>query len=187
MTEMADFSLLMPRLIPQAIPAPHFVVLDALRQAAADFCTKAHVWQESLYETACKDDWEIPLLPRGYAIVRVLDLWLDGELQRPGAHYTVTPSAIVLRATACRDMEAVIRAAARPLRTEGRFPATLLETWSDVLCYGALARVKSMSGPRVEWTDPAGAQLNWELYERGVAQARIALAQGGDRRPARMQ
>lgn len=35
--EMADYAQLMPRLIPQLMPAPQFVLTDALQTVAVDF------------------------------------------------------------------------------------------------------------------------------------------------------
>lgn len=68
----------------------------------------------------------------------------------------------------------------RPARTAAQIPEALLEEWGDTLVFGSLAKIKSMSGPRVGWSDPQAAQMNLSLYEQGVAQARIRGARRGD-------
>lgn len=181
--EMAEYTSLMPRLLPQCVPAPNYVLLDALQLVGVDFCTRTRIWRETLYESLSRGDTELPLMLRGRIIVQVQDVRLDGMHMKPGVHYDATPAGVVLASPACRDMEAVIVSSVRPSRMSTHFPAALLEEWGDVLCFGVLAKVKSMTGPRVEWTDAAGAELNLGLYEQGVARARIALTRGYDRRP----
>lgn len=175
---MSDYSAaLMPRLLPQLMPAPHIVVLDALQAVAVDFCTRTEVWRETIHESVFKGDLSVPLRrQKGRGIVRVLSVRMNGSVQTPGVHYFIEPdSSILLAYPAGLDMEAAIVAAIKPSRTgtETTLPAEILETGGDTLCFGTIAKVKSMTGPRVDWTDVAGAQLNIGLYEQGIAQARI--------------
>ena len=67
----------------------------------------------------------------------------------------------------------MVDAALCPSRLSERLPEQLIEAWGDVLAYGAQARLKAMSGQHVAWTDAAGAQVALELYNEGVARARI--------------
>lgn len=186
--EMADYAQLMPRLLPQLVPAPQFAVLDALQTVSVDFFTRSEVWRETLQESVFWGDTEIPLaLSRmGRAIVRVHELWLDGEKQAPGVHYTAEGTSVTLSSSAPRSMDVAIMASIRPTRTATKMPITLMEEWGDTLAFGTLAKVKSMTGPRVDWTDAAGAQLNMSLYEQGLAQARIRQTRGRDTRPLRI-
>ena len=48
-----------------------------------------------------------------------------------------------------------------------------MEEWGDTLVAGALAKVKAMTVPRIEWSDPQGAAYHQEKYMEGVALARI--------------
>ena len=150
---LCEYALLMPRILPQALPAPPFVVLDALQQVAVDFCRRADVWrtvQESEIRSGAS---RLELEPdRGTAVSRVLALELAGR----------------------------IVAAIRPTRFATRIPEPILEEWGDYLAAGTLARVLSQSGPQVGWSNPDGSTLHFSLYEEGVAKARIRAVRGLD-------
>lgn len=185
--EMADYAQLMPRLIPQLVPAPQFVLTDALQTVAVDFFTRSEVWRGVFEEIVGEGEREIQIsVPRGQGIVRVLGLWLDGEQLRPDEDFSFAVASIMLASPACRDMQAKITASLKPGRMATKIPASSMEEWGDVLVFGTLAKVKSMTGPRIDWTDAAGAQLNMGLYEQGLAQARIRLLRGRDRRSLRI-
>lgn len=113
-------------------------------------------------------------MPRDAMLVDVLGLYLDGRrLDR--ADYVPSPYDIVLRFTPQADAVATIEATARPARTATAMPAEIMEAWGDVITHGALARLKSMSGTRMEWTDAQGAALHNDLYNEGCADARTRM------------
>lgn len=151
------------------------------------FFSRSEVWRGVFEEIVGEGEREIQIpVPRGQGIVRVLRLCLGGKQQRPGEDVSFAAACIVLPSPACRDMQVNITASLKPGRMATKIPATSMDEWGDVLVFGTLAKVKSMTGPRIDWTDAAGAQLNMGLYEQGLAQARIRLLRGRDRRSLRI-
>lgn len=187
MRGMASYDLLLPRVLPQTQPCPGVMALDAVRQVAVDFCTRAEIWRDVLTERVFPGASAIDLpLERDTALVRVVELRLDGAVLSPGDDFTASPRAVDLAFDPPRELTARIAVVLRPSRLATRLPEEMLEEWGDVLAFGALAKLKSMSGPHVAWSDPQGAALNLQLYEQGVARAGIRVLRGRDGRSLRM-
>lgn len=187
MRGMASYDLLLPRVLPQTQPCPGVMALDAVRQVAVDFCTRAEIWRDVLTERVFPGASAIDLpLERDTALVRVVELRLDGAVLSPGDDFTASPRAVDLAFDPPRELTARIAVVLRPSRLATRLPEEMLEEWGDVLAFGALAKLKSMSGPHVAWSDPQGAALNLQLYEQGVARAGIRVLRGCDGRSLRM-
>ena len=102
----------------------------------------------------------------------MLGVWLEGNRLDP-SDYRVEGDHICLRATMPRECAVTVEAALRPSRLAEHLPERLIEEWGDVLAYGAQARLKAMSGNKVEWSDGVGAQIALEQYKEGMARARI--------------
>ena len=171
MTErMASYDVIIPRVLMQVQPCPQFVVLDAVQQVAVDFFTRTEVWTDTMAETLFRGSRVVELTAdRGVVVSRVLHLLLDGVRLEGGSDFHAERAVYAY-------------CAFRPARTAAQVPEALLEEWGDTLVFGSLAKIKSMSGPRVGWSDPQAAQMNLSLYEQGVAQARIRGARRGDGR-----
>lgn len=178
---LCEYALLMPRILPQALPAPPFVVLDALQQVAVDFCRRADVWrtvQESEIRSGAS---RLELEPdRGTAVSRVLALELAGSRLSPGMDFRSDDGVVAFHTPVRQDCLVRIVAAIRPTRFATRIPEPILEEWGDYLAAGTLARVLSQSGPQVGWSNPGGSTLHFSLYEEGVAKARIRAVRGLD-------
>ena len=170
---MESLDALVRQVMPLGLPCPRGMVLDALRVAAKDLCEQAAVWRVKLDETALQGDAEVPLtLPRDAKLAFVLGVWLEGNRLDP-SDYRVEGDHICLRATMPRECAVTVEAALRPSRLAEHLPERLIEEWGDVLAYGAQARLKAMSGNKVEWSDGVGAQIALEQYKEGMARARI--------------
>lgn len=170
---MESLDALVRQVMPLVLPCPRGMVLDALRVAAKDLCEQAAVWRVKLDETALQGDAEVPLtLPRDAKLALVLGVWLEGNRLNP-SDYRVEGEHICLRGTMPRECAVTVEAALRPSRLAEHLPERLIEEWGDVLAYGAQARLKAMSGNKVEWSDGVGAQIALEQYKEGMARARI--------------
>ncbi len=173
MVRMESLDILVRQVLPQVLPCPRGMVLDALQAVAKHFCEQTAVWRERLEETGLQGEADIPLsLPTGSRLVMILGVWLDGNRLLPD-DYRAEGNSLCLRTVLPRECSVVVDAALRPSRLSERLPEQLIEAWGDVLAYGALARLKAMSGQHVTWTDAAGAQMALEQYNEGVARARI--------------
>lgn len=169
---------LLPRILPQVLPCPRSMALDAVQMVVADFCKETGAWGMVLTESVFAGESRIAVdMPRDAVLVDVLGLYLDGRcLDR--ADYVPSPYDIVLRFTPQNNAVATIEATARPARTATTLPAEIMEAWGDVLAHGALARLKSMSGAQIEWTDAQGAAMHNDLYNEGCAEARTRIFRG---------
>lgn len=173
MVRMESLDILVRQVLPQVLPCPRGMVLDTLKAVAKHFCEQAAAWRERLEETGLQGEADIPLsLPAGSRLVMILGVWLDGNRLLPD-DYRAEGNSLCLRTVLPRECSVVVDAALCPSRLSDRLPEQLIEAWGDVLAYGALARLKAMSGQHVTWTDAAGAQVALEQYNEGVARARI--------------
>lgn len=173
MVRMGSLDILVRQVLPQVLPCPRGMVLDALQAVAKHFCEQAAVWRERIEETGMQGESDIPLtLPSGSRLSMVLGVWLDGNKLVP-EDYRKEGNTICLRTVLPRECSVVVDAALCPSRLSEQLPEQLIEAWGDVLAYGTLARLKAMSGQNVTWTDAAGAQVALEQYNEGVARARI--------------
>ena len=79
---------------------------------------------------------------------------------------------MLLGFTLARDCAVTVEAILRPSRFSQKVPHDLIEEWGDILAYGALAKIKAMSGKGIEWSDPQGAGVALQLYNEGTARAK---------------
>lgn len=170
-----NIDLLLPRILPQVLPCPRSMALDALQVVAADFCGQSGAMPLVLQESVLAGDCAIMLNPpKDVVMHHVRTVALDGNVI-DSTSYMCSPYEITLRFMPQRDAVATVQGAARPIRTATTLPASLMEEWGDVLAFGALAKIKSMSGQGIQWADAQGAALNLQLYTEGVARARARI------------
>ena len=172
MNARAPLKRLLPQVLPQVLPCPSSMALDALQIAAGDFCKAAEVWTERFEEPLAPGDAAVSLAPpRETVVARVRALWLDGRPAEPSA-YRSDGNTLFLTSPVPRAMTASAEAVLRPSRMASAIPEVLLEEWGDVIVWGALARLKAMSGRHIEWADAQGAGVALQLYNEGLARAR---------------
>lgn len=170
MSKMQSYGSLLPRVLPQVLPCPKSMALDAIQTIAMEFCKETGIWQETISQVlaACDRSFE-PDLPRDCVIANVRSLEIDG-VKTDIAGYD--SREIRLERCPGRECLAVITMSLRPMRTALSMPFDLLEEYGDYLVFGVLAKLKAMSGQKIEWTDPQGAAMNYELYQQGLGIAK---------------
>jgi hypothetical protein len=149
------------------------MALDALQTIAVDFCTTTEAWAESIVEAVPAGDRAFPLpLAGGIHAMRIRGLWIDGSLLDRSLYWS-EGNDVIFRDALPRDCAVSADVVLRPSRLGGETKLTesLAEEWGDVLAFGSLAKLKSMSGRSVEWSDIQGAQINNQLYIEGTARA----------------
>lgn len=112
-TRMERMDGLLSRILPQVLPCPRSMALDAVQMVAGDFCKETGAWSMVLTENVFAGECRIAVaMPRDAVLVDVLGLYLDGRrLDRPD--YIPSPYDIVLRFTPQSDAVATIEATAR--------------------------------------------------------------------------
>ena len=175
MNRMEQLGVLIPRVLPQVLPCPRSMVMDALQYVAGDFCGSTGVWSMPLQEYAIKGNCQIQLNPpEGVVVSRVKEISLDGNYIE-ASEYRATASDVLLGFTPQKDAVAFVQCAVRPSRNAESLPEDILEEWGDTIAYGALAKIKAMSGAQIEWTDAQGASLALQLYSEGCGRARAKM------------
>lgn len=182
-----EYESLFPRFMLQIQPCPRVVVLDAVQTVAGDFFTRSGIWREMLVASVFKGDRFADLpMERGTAFVRAVEVRLDGTPLEGGKQFTIQQAGegatIGFTFEPDQDRTAYVLAVLRPSRTATAIPSGYADEWVDVLVFGTLARLKSMSGQHVGFSDPQGAALNLQLYEDGIARAKVLVARGRDGR-----
>lgn len=170
MQRMDDLDVLVRHVLPQVLPCPKSMVLDALQAITVDFCRQSEVWSEQIQELGVSGDSAISLaLPSGIEVVRVRTTWIDG-IEQDG--WRSEGQTVLLGFTLARDCTVTAEAILRPSRFSQKVPHDIIEEWGDILAYGALAKIKAMSGKGIEWSDPQGAGVALQLYNEGTARAK---------------
>ncbi len=172
MEKMQGIDILLPLVMPQVMPCPQSMVLDTLQMLAVDFCKETGVWDAVFREEVQPCETVIPLpLPKGAVIASVTDFYLDDEkLERKA--FDAGLRDITLREARDACAVATVKAALRPLRTSRELPEDILEEYGDILAFGAIAKIKAMSGQYVEWSDPQGMNTYYQLYQEGATRAK---------------
>ena len=173
---MESLDTLLVQVLPQVDGCPVSMAKDALQFIASDFCKVSGAWEREVLELVPAGESRIPLhdIPREARLVSVLAVTLAGtSLSR--AEFFVGAGEIVLRDAPCRDANLAARVTLRPERIADSLPKFILEEWGDIIAFGALAKLKTMSGANVTWTDAQGAQVNLTLYNEGIYAARTRI------------
>ncbi len=173
---MASLDILFPQVLPQVDGCPASMARDALQLSASEFFKTTGAWEWTSVELVPAGETLVPLhdVPSGTRVASVLDLQLDG-VSMSRADFSIGSGELVLRDAPCRDAELVARVTLRPSRFAQELPEYLLEEWGDYIAFGALAKLKTMSGTNVLWTDAQGAQINLTLYNEGLYAARTRV------------
>lgn len=172
MERMQDLHILLPLVMPQVLPCPQSMAVDTLQMVAIDFCKESGVWDATFREELCPCETVIPLpLPKGAVISNVTEFYLDDE-KIEGKTFEVSLRDITLHEARQASAIVTVKAALRPMRTSRELPEDILEEYGDILAFGAIAKLKAMSGHHVEWNDPQGMNIYYQLYQEGMTKAK---------------
>lgn len=173
--KMESIEQLLPRILPQTLRCPKSMALDALQLTTGDFCKQTDVWTALLQEIVLVGKFHITLCPpKESVITSILRFWLDSHFVDK-SDYTHSSHDIMLKFSPNRNALASAEVTLRPSREATSLPKDIMEEWGDILTFGALAKLKSMSGAGVEWSDPQGAAMNLELYNEGCCRAKTRM------------
>jgi hypothetical protein len=169
----------MTRLVsPLVRNAPFSLQVDELREAASAFFQRTEAWFAELDEVSlAAGETEIELdLPSGSALVSVLECSVDDQLLLK-AGYSISWGAPDMLRLAGYGCPVVVRAivALKPSFTSAALPASIEAEYARPVSFGAVSRLKSMSG--TEWFDPNGAAIFHEQFKSEMAKTRRRMVQ----------
>lgn len=180
---LTDLDNIVRQVLPQVLPAPRSMVEDAIRYSAADFCDKSEVWLERIQEVVGYGEQIVSLvMPSWQRVASINHVWVGQDKLRPG-EYELSMDEIWLKNPVASPALVTVEAFCKPSRYAEKLPDKIVEEYGDTIAYGAIARLKAMSGQGIEWTDTNGAAFALTKYNEGTAGARIDAIRarhGGD-------
>lgn len=195
---------LVPRVVVQALGCPEPFALQALQDAAIEFCREAlPVIEDLAAVTVTQGDGTYTLsINADRRVVQVMRLTLDGTVLTPvqpdrlpadWTSVTGTPIAyfqrndtdIVLYPTPDAGGSLVATVAVAPSRAAASIDDILADRWLDGLVAGALAKVLLTANQ--PYSDPARGAYFKQEFGRAKVEAGIVSAKGYTRAPLRVQ
>jgi hypothetical protein len=152
------------------------MALDALQSAAVEFCKISTIWKESLDGDIepCRPFLELSPSEKGSVVTQIIELFINGRRIDPLLYGISSHNVLSLTVMPSHnDMHYHALAVVRPDRNATRIPEQIVEEWGEIISAGAIAKLKLMTGTKVEWSDPQGAAFEQQRFIEGAAQARI--------------
>lgn len=184
----AIWKTLLPYVLPEVDKCPKAQIVHEIRRAAIDFCQRSQVWHVDLdylfYPAGVATAHLEP--PREARVCEVLSVRTLGDQPlEPVENFTATTEAVTLVAVPTVDTKMIAHVALKPTLASTGMPEGIMEDWGREIAYGAIAALKAMRGR--EWEDVPGAQIKNELFEEGIAAAKIRVITGGAKRSLTVQ
>lgn len=189
--------------VTQYVPdVSEFVAIDAIRNAAIEFCTKSLYWQVNLDPitvVANKNNYELQT-PADTKVVQLIVSYFDenllipqspdrlADIYRMGDWQTVTGSPqyvtqiikpeVVVVPTPFETREDIlkIRVALAPTRDSQEIDSEIYEEWAETIAMGARARLYAQ--PKQPYYDKQAATDATKLFRYDINRARIAVNKG---------
>lgn len=203
------YSVFMPEVLPYVHDCPQFVAVNAIRNAAIEFCERSHYWQVDTLPINLlvgTGTYAVPL-PTETALVEVNQAWIKGQLLIPqsaevltriyrgvdwrtasgGPAYITALDSETVQVVPMPINAAVlnIRASIAPTRASTSIVSFIYERQLDVIAAGARARLYSMAGQ--PFFDPQSAELYRHKFLSGVNDARIKANRSISRSPVSVE
>ncbi|BDQ36303.1 hypothetical protein SYK_06630 [Pseudodesulfovibrio nedwellii] len=174
---------LLPYVLPEVDKCPKAQIVNEIRRAAITFCQRSQIWQKDLDYLffpagVATADLDPPQESRVCEVISVSHL--NGEELIAGTHFTATTDIVTILVMISQDTKLIPTVALKPTLLSTGIPEGLMEDWGKDIAYGAVASLKAMRGR--EWEDIPGAQIKNELFEDGIASAKIRAITGGAKR-----
>lgn len=192
----------LPEVNPEVPACPHPIMVNAVRNAAIEFCEKTLIWREDLDAITILTD------KRGYdldpptdtVIVVPIYVAVDGEIIRPASVDQLDDVSLyqrVLKTSRTYDMISAsrlqlgwepdadltsgleVRAALRPSSSADGADTTIYEEWHEDIAAGAKARLMMM--PNKNWTNPQLAMYYQNMFDAGIGEAKAVIGKGRTR------
>lgn len=192
---MRDLSDLLNKVTPYAIGCPEPAMIEALRDAAQEWCRRTRMWREWDEFQTTGEDVESVSVPPGAAIFEIEQAWFDGHPLTPGRFSRVVmprdadAGGLPFYITTGRANEIMLRPRGRGMLRLSMFmmpgddadglPDDIVEQHGSELGKGALAKLLLL--PNQPYTSPQMAMLFRQEFDRAL-DANFAANIGGQQR-----
>lgn len=207
MTTVA-FTQFLPEVLPSVQGCSDILALNAIRNAAIEFCGSTMYWQETqdpvtLTAADLPYDFEAPT---GANVIQPLSIrcngsnvvpksldWLDANIPNwatlvadyPSFYYQPNPNQMVLVGQPSTSVDLTIRVAYIPARTATGVDQTLYQYYLEAIAFGALTRLCAVPGQ--PWTNPEVAQYSRAMFNNAMTDATIEANKSYDRGGLKVQ
>lgn len=192
------FSTFEPQVSTYLPEVPNFVADNAIRDSAIQFCEKTRYLQmdiQTIDSVTAQQSYQIitpadtkfvdiveafyngfPLIPKSAEELTRIFKWVDWRGFQGNPAYTVrmiNPEIQLVpipQNVQPGNQYIAARIAIAPLRTATTCDIELYEHFAEIIGYGARARLMETVGQ--PYSDPQGAMLMWQKYNRGIMQTR---------------
>ena len=189
------------RIAPDVPGAPAARVRQALIDAATEFCTRTHAWneiQDAILVSANNADYELEL-PSHAIPLTVEEVWAGSDRLTPltmtqlhlvlpdwqsatgtPAYYNAEVDMLGFRvfpAPAASGLKLRIRGSFAPTEASESLPDFMWTKYRETLASGAKARLL-VATESVAWSNPKLGAYHQTLFDSGIADARIAVLHG---------
>jgi hypothetical protein len=198
---MASYEAFLSRVLPEVTGCPEIIAIQAIRDAAIDFCERSHAYQQDLDPiTTRKAAGEYDLEPpTGYVVARIMNAWFGPNKLVPAAPdmirvpdaYRATPgqsspkfyfqkTAKTFSVLPVPDVQTnsalTIRAALKPTRSSDSIDDEIFEEYAEIIAHGAKYRLMLM--PAKPFSNESAAAIEKALFDAGVNKARLRANTG---------
>ena len=191
---MAEYSDLMPEILPHVMSCPVPSIAQAIRSQAQRFFHESQAWIHTFSETIGKGDTSVAIsdLPVDTRIVAPLEVYRDKEPMATANHRMLrehygenfasiqdkpeflfladhSKDTFTLAPTSKGAYTISGRAAIKPVRGATGIPDGILDEFADGIIHGTLSRLMEIRN--TEWYDPNLAGFHYNAYRAEVDRA----------------
>lgn len=207
MSVQVEYSAFLTDVLPYVRDCPEFVAINAIRNTCIEFCEKSTWWRQTFDPiTLVVEQGEYDLdveVGTGVAVILAAHLgqrplqfqtpeYLTSVLgadwrTRPGptqfitqdGDFTTVRLANPPTVISPEEAELTLHVALRPLKSSTRVPKELYERWSEVIGFGARARLHDTPGQPYANAEAAREYRKW--FQSGIGEAKIQANRGRGR------
>lgn len=188
--------------VTQYVPdVSEFVAIDAIRNAAIEFCTKSLYWQLTLDPIPVVQNQANYILetPVDTKVIQIISAYFDenllvpqspdrlADIYRMGDWQTMTgspqyitqiikPEVVVVPTPVNATGNLSVRVALAPTRDSQEIDSEIFEQWAETIAMGARARLYAQ--PKQPYYDKQAAVDATKLFRYDINRARIAVNKG---------
>lgn len=203
---IVPFDDFLPEVLPEVSGCPDIVAVNAVRNAAIEFCERGNFWKVDMDTIATEAgvltyDLDSPV--NGSRVIQVMTLfcdgkeiyprteeWLDAHEEEwrtyqnvPQFYFQPNPDTITLARVPDGVYSITGTVSLCPRRKATGIEQFILENHLETIASGAKSRLMAL--PNVLWSNPELSAYHAGKFNSGIASASVASAKGFSRAPIR--
>ena len=207
MTVQVEYVSFLPDVLPYVRDCPEFVAVNAIRNTCIEFCEKSTWWRHTMDAiplVAGQGEYDLdvevgtglatiisahvgrhPLVPQTEEYLRstIGPDWRTRQGQAQffthDGDFTTINLAYAPASLEAEDPNLYLHVALRPLKSSTRVPKELYERWSEIIGFGARARLHDTPGQPYHNVEAAAMYRKW--FQSGIGEAKIQANRGRSR------